>query len=246
MNDHERWNLPPPGLKLKNNEVHVWKTSLEPLTEDIEHLQRILSDEECERAKRFYFEKDRRRWVVAHAYLRIVLGRYLDMHPDQLRFITNEYGKPSLLYPPSGARLHFNLSHSGELALYAFAYDRQVGIDIEYMRADLNLSELVTHHFSAYERSAFSALPQTLQTEAFYLCWARKEAYIKARGKGLAIPLDQFDVSLVPGEPAALLHSREEPEINKRWVLHALSPQVRYAAALVVEGFDCQLRCWQL
>lgn len=246
MTDNNLWNVPPPDLILEKNKVHVWRVSLEVLKSDFEHLQRILADEELERANRFYFEKERRHWVIAHAFLRMLLGRYLDIDPSKLRFITNDYGKPSLMYPPSGIRLHFNLSHSGELALYAFAYDRQVGIDVEYMRTDVDYSELATYHFSAHERAVFGALPETLQKEAFFLCWSRKEAYIKARGKGLSIPLDQFDVSLTPYEPAALLDSREEPGVTEHWVLHALTPGVRYAGALVVEGSGWQLCCWQL
>lgn len=246
MSGNDPWNVPPPDLLLKKNEVHVWRVSLDIQSGDFEHLQRFLVDEELERANRFYFEKERRRWVAARALLRILLGRYLDVDPDKLRFLTNGYGKPLLIYPSSGARLHFNLSHSRELALYAFAYDRQIGIDVEYMRADVDYSELATYHFSAHERAVLSALPETLQKEAFFLCWSRKEAYIKARGKGLSIPLDQFDVSLVPGEPAALLDSREEPGANERWVLHALTPGIGYAGALVVAGSGWQLCCWQL
>lgn len=240
------WNVPPSDLMLKKNEVHVWRVSLEVLKSDFEHLQHILADEEFERANRFYFEKERRHWVVAHAFLRILLGRYLDIDPTKLRFITNDYGKPLLIYPPSSTHLHFNLSHSGELALYAFAYGRQVGIDVEYMRADVDYSELATFHFSAHERAVLGTLPETLQKEAFFLCWSRKEAYIKARGKGLSIPLDQFDVSLAPGETAALLDSREEPGRKEHWVLHALTPGVRYTGALVAEGSGWQLCCWQL
>lgn len=241
--DRGYWRVPPASLQLQEDEVHVWRVSLKDLPGEPFHT--ILVDDELERARRFYFEKDRRRWIKAHVVLRLLLGKYLAVHPRELRFTTNTYGKPALEYPPTGTRFHFNLSHSGELALYAFAYDRHVGVDVEFMRAGIEYHELATHSFSGPECTALRALPASLQEEAFFLCWSRKEAYIKARGMGLSLPLEQFDVSLRPGEPAALLASREDPQATRRWSMRALEPGDRYAGALVVEGFDWQLQCWQ-
>lgn len=246
MSDHDRfWHVPPEQLLLAENEIHVWRASLEVSPGELEQLQRLLVDEEIGRARRFYFEKDRRHWIVARALLRTLLGRYLKSDPRGLIFTINDYGKPSLVSPEVGRRLHFNLSHSGELALYAFAYEREVGVDVEYRRAGIDYRELATRYFSARECAALQALPVEHQEEAFFLGWSRKEAYIKARGKGLALPLDQFDVSLIPGERAALLGSREEPRATERWLLHALVPGVCYAGALAVEGSGWQLCCWQ-
>lgn len=241
----QSWNIPPTDLKLAENEVHVWRVSLEVPGHEIESLKKILVPEEIERANKFYFEKDRRHWTVAHAALRSMLGQYLNVNPRDILFTTNDYGKPSIVYPPAGTHLYFNLSHSGGLALYAFAYGRQVGVDVEYMRAGIEYNELATHSFSAQECAALYALPADVQEEAFFLCWSRKEAYIKARGKGLSLPLDQFDVSLAPDKPAALLASREEPHATEHWSLHALAPGNRYAGALVVEYFNWKLFCWQ-
>lgn len=239
------WKTSPTDLSLAENEVHVWRVDLEVPVQDIEPPQGVLTDEEIERARKFYFEKDRHHWTVAHIALRRLLGQYLHVHPHSLRFTTNEYGKPAIAYPSAGTRLHFNISHSGGLALCAFAYDRHIGVDVEYMRASIEYNELATYSFSAHECATLQALPAASQEEAFFLCWSRKEAYIKARGKGLSLPLDQFDVSLIPSEPAALLDSREDPQATKHWSLHALLPGERYAGALVVEGFDWQLSCWQ-
>lgn len=239
------WKIPPTDLKLAENEIHVWRVVLDVPLSEITSLQNVLVSEEIERARKFYFEKDRHHWTVAHAALRILLGHYLQSHPLELRFVTNDYGKPAIAYPATGKRLYFNLSHSGGLALYAFAYDRQVGVDVEYMRSGIEYRELAVHSFSAAECAALHALPVALQEEAFFLCWSRKEAYIKARGKGLSLPLAQFDVSLAPDKPAALLDSREEPQATERWSMHALEPGERYAGALVVERFGWQLSCWQ-
>jgi 4'-phosphopantetheinyl transferase len=245
QNYHQLWRTPSDNWQLAENEVHIWRTSLNVPLASVESLQEVLVDEEIARARRFYFAKDRQHWIVARATLRTLLGHYLNVAPRKLCFACNEYGKPALLSPVAGQRLHFNLSHSGDLALYAFAYDREVGVDVEQMRANVDYVELATHFFSAYECVALRALPVECQEEAFFLCWSRKEAYIKARGKGLSLPLDQFDVSLAPNEPARLLGSREEPGASERWSLSALFPGAGYAGALVVEGADWQLSCWQ-
>ncbi|HEY3993953.1 MAG TPA: 4'-phosphopantetheinyl transferase superfamily protein [Ktedonobacteraceae bacterium] len=239
------WLVSPGALSLADNAVAVWRASLEVSPEHFDALQALLIDEEAERARRFYFQRDRHHWTVARATLRLLLGRYLGIEPRGLRFASNEYGKPSLLLPDAGPRFHFNLSHSGDLALYAFARDREVGVDIEQMRSPIEYEDLAAHFFSARECAELRLLPAERREEAFFLCWSRKEAYIKARGKGLSLPLDQFDVSLSPDEPARLLGSREEPRATERWSLVALQPGAGYAGALVVEGFGWRLDCWQ-
>jgi 4'-phosphopantetheinyl transferase len=244
-NSDHHWNIPSDNLTLTENEVHVWRASLEAPLDILYYLQHVLSPEEVDRARQFYFEKDRRYWTVAHGVLRMLLAHYLDIDPREIRFVTDNYGKPSIVYPSLGTRLHFNLSHSGSLALYAFTYDRHVGIDVEQMRANIDCEELAKYHFSPYECAVLKRLPAVVKEEAFFLCWSRKEAYIKARGKGLSIPLDQFDVALTPGEPAALIASREDPQATACWSLHALAPGTGYAGALVVEGTSCRLSCWQ-
>src|SRR2546421_12567871 len=244
-NSLQSWNMSPAHVQLDLNEVHVWKASLEVSHNAVNHFKDVLSADECDRAKRFHFEKDRRHWIVAHGILRFLLGRYLDVEATELQFVTNDYGKPSLVQPPHEARLHFNLSHSGEIALYAFAYGRQLGIDVEHMRGSLDYEEVATHYFSSYECAVLRALPASLREEAFYRCWTRKEAYIKARGMGLSQPLDKFDVSLTPSEPAALLADRHDPEAPGRWSLDTLAPEDRYAAALAVEGGGWQLTLWE-
>jgi 4'-phosphopantetheinyl transferase len=245
MSEKQSWNMSPAHVQLDINEVHVWKASLEAPHNDVNHFMRVLSADECDRARRFHFEKDRRHWIVAHGILRLLLGRYLDVEANELQFAINDYGKPALVQPSRKSRLHFNLSHSGEIALYAFAYDRQVGIDVEHMRGSLDYEEVATHYFSSYECSVLRALPDSLREKAFYTCWARKEAYIKARGTGLSQPLDEFDVSLTPSEPAALLADRHDPEAPGRWSLCTLAPGDRYAGALAVEGSGWQLTCWE-
>jgi 4'-phosphopantetheinyl transferase len=246
MNDlMQSWNISSGHLPLAIHEVHVWRASLEVPLNVVNHLKCVLSPDECDRARRFYFEKERRHWIVAHGVLRLLLGQYLDAEANELQFVINEFGKPALAQHPQEAHLHFNLAHSGEIALYAFAYDRQVGIDIEYMRKLVDYGEVAAHFFSSYECAVLRALPDSLREEAFFRCWTRKEAYIKARGTGLSQRLDEFDVSLAPSEPAALLADRSDPQAPEQWSLCTLAPGNSYAGALAVEGTVWQLSLWE-
>ncbi len=241
----QQWNIPPPNIVLQDNEVHVWRASLNALYADIEALKQLLTDEEVARAERFYFEKGRHGYIVTHGILRILLGRYLDVDPRQLRFGTNSYGKPSVENPARGTQLHFNLSHTHELVVFAFTYLGEVGIDIEYMRTNVEYETLAKHFFSPLENAVLHNLPEDMKQEAFFNCWTRKEAYIKARGMGLSLPLDLFDVSLKPGEPAALLGSRENGQEVARWTFQAMMMPPDYAGALAVEGHGWHAHYWQ-
>jgi 4'-phosphopantetheinyl transferase len=147
--------------------------------------------------------------------------------------------------PPGQEPIHFNLSHSHRLALLAVARDREVGVDIEYLRVDVATEPLAEHFFSPQEVAALRALPDGLQAEAFFAAWTRKEAYIKARGRGLTSPLDQFAVSLSPGEPAKLLWVQGDDQEASRWSLRRLDPGPGYAGALAAESDDWALAFWQ-
>jgi 4'-phosphopantetheinyl transferase len=210
-------------------------------------LQHILSPEESERAHNFHFDHHRERYIVAHLATRLILGRYLGRSPERLRFHSNAYGKPALLMEEGdgGEPLRFNLSHSADLALLAVGRGREIGVDIECIKADFAYHELAERFFSERETATLRALPPDLQSQAFFNCWTRKEAYIKARGKGLSLALSGFDVSLAPGERAALLSVRDEPEEALRWSLQELPSCPGYAAALVVEGHDWRLSFWR-
>ncbi len=241
----QEWNPPPADFKLLEREVHVWQISLQQPESTIHYLEKILVKDEVMGAERFVFDKDRNHFIVARGFLRILLGRYLGKKPNQLQFSCNAYGKPFLLQPSQKTILQFNLSHSHNLALYAFTYVGRVGIDVEYMRSDIEYEQLAKHYFSSAENSALQALPPTAKQQAFYNCWTRKEAYIKARGIGLSFPLALFDVSLNPSEPAALLDSREDSQETTRWSLQTLNPSPGYAATLTVEGNGWFLCCWE-
>jgi 4'-phosphopantetheinyl transferase len=242
--DHD-WHLPPPDLALPSEEVHVWQASLNQPPERVRELGQTLSHDEMMRAERFRFERDRRRFIVGRGVLRAILFRYLGIEPEFVQFRYGSRGKPYLAEKVSSCGLRFSLAHSHELALYAFTRDREVGVDLEYVRPMPDAAQIAARFFSAREHAVFCALPKGQKLEAFYSCWTRKEAYLKATGEGLARPLDQFDVSLVPGDPAGLLRVQGDSQEIARWSLQALAPGTGYVAAIAVEGHGWCLACWQ-
>jgi len=242
----QTWLNPPTDTPLADGEVHLWRASLKQTPDTLRQLHATLSADESGKAARYHFRKDRDHYIAARGLLRRLLGLYLARSPQSLRFTYGAYGKPALDGLPGAEDLRFNVSHSHELALYAFARGRDVGVDIEHMRADFAGDDIAARFFSAHEVSMLRTLPTPQRTRAFFNCWTRKEAYIKARGEGLSHPLDQFDVSLIPGEPAALLGTRGDPQELTRWSLHALDAGEGYAAAVVVQGTDYTMRLWQL
>lgn len=230
------WRLPPETLILGSDEVHIWRATLDQPISQIESFRHTLAADEQARAERFYFQRDRERFIVARGVLRALLGFYLLSAPECLSFCYSSQGKPALAGESGGDTVRFNLSHSHGVALYAVTRGREVGIDFERIRFDLEVEQIAERFFSRREIATLRTLPIDLRTYAFFLCWTRKEAYIKARGEGLSLPLDQFDVSLVPGEPAALLSTHPDPHEALRWSLQELSPTPGYVAALAVEG----------
>ena len=240
----QTWVTPPENPSLTENEAHVWLASLEQPESVMRQLKQTLSSEELFRAGKFHFDKDRHHFMVARGVLRTLLSRYLQMQPARLQFAYNANGKPSLDMPLHEKTLHFNLSHSHNQALLVFSYAGSVGVDIEYMRPDVAFEQVARVSFSPREQALLLALPLEERQSAFYACWTCKEAYIKGRGTGLSLEPNLFDVAFLPGEPAALLASREDPREPAHWTLQALEPGAGYAGALAVEGHGWNLRCY--
>lgn len=240
------WRSPPADLRLTDDQIHVWQASLLLSDDHLARLRSTLAADEQARAGRFHFTRDRDRYVAARGTLRTILGRYLGLLPQQVSFDYTPHGKPLLRQglTPEGAGLSFNLSHSHDLALYVVARRRRVGVDVEFIRPELTDEPIAERFFSPREVIALRALPLAEQPPAFFRCWTRKEAFVKARGEGLSLPLDRFDVSLAPGEPAVLLATQDDPAEAQRWQLQALAPQTGYMAALAVEGRDWQAYGW--
>ena len=231
-------------LALPEEEVQLWRLDLETLRPEESRWQEVLSADELKRAARFHFSQDRQRFIAARAWLRMILAGYLATEPPALTFVYSKKEKPSLAPEHAGSGVMFNLSHSGEVALLAFARGRDVGVDVEHVRSDFDLEAIARRFFSAHEQKELSALAPEDRAEAFFRCWTRKEAYIKATGDGLSLPLSQFDVSIVPGETNALLATRPDAGEAARWLLRGVPAGAGYVAALCVEGRDWKLRDW--
>jgi 4'-phosphopantetheinyl transferase len=239
------WSNPPPELALRAGEVHLWRVRLDLPPDIVAAMEPVLSEAEREKAARFHFQQDRERYTTSKACQRSVLGGYLGLEPMSLIFALNAFGKPSLGGETAGGDLHFNLSHTRGLGMLAVARGGELGVDVEQVRdreVDLGIAR---RFFSPQEVAALEGLPAALQNVAFYTCWTRKEAYIKARGEGLSIPLDQFSVSLAPGRPPALVSHETDPEETRRWDLYNLNLGPGYAGALAVRARSWIFRQFQ-
>ena len=228
-------------MSLEESEIHVWRAELDAPAWVQERLRRYLSSDELARAAKFLFEPHRRRFVAARGILRDVLARYLGCIPAALQFRYGPHGKPEV--DSAGLDLRFNLSHAGDVALVAVARGREVGIDVERIRPEAATDAIARRFFSPREVEALAALTPAERLEAFFRCWTRKEAYIKARGEGLRIPLSSFDVSI--GREPALLAMRGAPEEGARWTLAGLQPGPGYVGALAYEGDAPALTFWE-
>jgi len=234
------WSHHPDDWELQPHQVDIWRVLLDLSRDPIKSVESVLSADETQRAGRFHFAQDRNRFILSHGYLRAILARYLHCRPDQLEFSPNEYGKPAL----ADSNLEFNLSHSGVFALLAVSRIHKVGIDVEQVRQDVETETLARRFFSERENSDLMKTPPEQRIAAFYRCWTLKEAYIKAHGLGLSLPLDGFDVSFSRSEQAILKATRPDPNEASRWTLSSLEIDPRYAGAVAVENNNPEFRYW--
>jgi 4'-phosphopantetheinyl transferase len=227
---------------LAPNEVKLCRVDLDAICHEETRWEKLLSADERQRASRFRFPRDRQHFIAARAMLRTFLGNYLSADPAAVSFSYSEKGKPRLSQNHAVSGLSFNLSHSGGVALYAFSLHRDLGVDVEHIRRDFEVNGIARRFFSVYEQKQLAELPAADKPEAFFRCWSRKEAYIKATGDGLSLPLSQFDVSLNPGNTDALVTTRSDATEAARWRLTDVAAGTGYAAALCVRGRDWKLR----
>jgi len=231
------------SLPLSEDEVQLWRIDLDAIRDDESRWHGLLSHDESTRASRFHFSRDRQYFVASRAVLRTILASYLATDPRGLIFSYSNKEKPSLA-PQAGADITFNVSHSGGIALFAFSRGREVGVDVEHVRRDFDVEAIANRFFSAHEQAQLAALPAEERVDAFFRCWTRKEAYIKATGDGLSLPLSQFDVSLEPGERDGLRATRPDDSEAGRWLLREVPGGSGFIAALCVRGRDWRLKPW--
>ncbi len=231
-------------LTLAAEDVHLWRVDLEATAGEEAQWSAILSPDELSRATRFHFQIHRQYFTASRALLRQVLAGYLASDPTEISFVYSPKDKPALGGAHADSGLAFNVSHSGDVALFAITRNRQIGVDVEHIRNDFDTAAIAGRFFSPVEQKQLAALPLEQRHEAFFLCWTRKEAYIKATGEGLSLPLRQFDVSLAPHDQNALLATRPDLLESKRWSLRDVTVKPSYAAALCVSGTGWNLSDW--
>ncbi len=236
----------PPLMALPPDEVHVWIVEPERIEDPrlLEAYLGLLSPEEREKQRRFHFERHRRQYLVSHALVRLALSRYAPVRPEAWSFATNPYGCPRV--EGEGQGLRFNLSHTDGMAMVAVANHVDVGVDVEDTMRSGETVGIADRFFAPSEVAALRALEVARQRERFFEYWTLKEAYIKARGMGLSIPLEQFAFELQPGQPPRISFDPRLVDEPEGWKFVQLRPSARHQAALAVRrprSLALKVRC---
>jgi 4'-phosphopantetheinyl transferase len=226
---------------LLKDDIHVWKVWLNFFNLELKNFWELLSSDEKTRAERFKFDIHRERFIASRGILRTLLGKYLQIQPQEINFRYTAHGKP---YLDHNTDLFFNASDSQNLAIYALTLNREIGVDVEYMKK-IDYLGIAERFFSPNEFQVLKNLPEDQKKQAFFNCWTRKEAFIKAIGEGLSFPLSDFNVSLVPGEAAMLIDIRGDKKAAQAWTMQSLDLADDYSVALVAEGKINNLLCFQ-
>ncbi len=240
-NWHSETRLSP----LVDDEVHIWLANLELEIYALPKFLRNLSLAERSRAQRLRFDHDRRRYVIAKGLLRRLLGDYLEMEPNEVQFTAGPSGKPGLserLQNEHGV-LHFNQAHSGHLGIYAFCRNRRVGVDIEEVRPFPDMDQIASLLFSTQEMAVFQSLSTKERQRAFFSAWTHKEAFVKALGKGLTLPLNHFEMSRAHGSLSRIVQNHDHSAKSLEWFVKDIPVSTQFSAAVCVEGEGWQLRC---
>jgi 4'-phosphopantetheinyl transferase len=228
-------------MLITHSQVHVWQASLDRSPYAIEQLAPLLAADEQQRAARFRFEKDRRKFIVARGLLRSILARYLDLPPDEIQFAYSQRGKPELANGYARGKLEFNVSHSHEMALYGIALDRPIGVDLEYVRP-IDAVALSQRFFSPSEAATIASLTGADQHRCFFRGWTQKEAYLKATGDGLG-GLESVEVAIV--EPMGLVKIDGDRQRAAEWCAQEIRVNADcdtdYIAALVTKGMQPEI-----
>ena len=239
-----KWHHAVPGRMSSSNEVHVWRLLLNEHYSQVESLKEFLSEDELLRSGKFHFEKDQNSFIIARGILRMILGGYLGMKPNELSFEYTSSGKPVLVHNNGDDKISFNLSHSTDVVLYAVTLNRNVGIDVESIRDTVDVVQIANRFFSASEIQSLDCIPEKQRPEKFFQYWTRKEAFLKATGEGVSFPMEQCNVSLVNGNFLSPIELYGENSENSRWYVRDLFPGDGYVAAIAIEGNDSDVSCW--
>jgi 4'-phosphopantetheinyl transferase len=229
------------SFELSERDIHVWTLRIGASGAVAAKFEPALAVDEKDRAARLHFDHLRQSFVITRGVLRGLLGCYLRLHPARIRFKYGSKGKPTLA---SGGNIEFNATHSGGRAMFAFTMGCQIGVDLELMRPLAETQQIADRFFCPEEAAEIRSLPPSEREHAFFRCWTRKEAYIKAIGDGLSAPLDDFRVTLHPNEPARFVYIATDAA--RTWTLHDLSAAPDYAAALAYRDRERSLSAFPI
>jgi len=232
-----------PAKMISSNEVHIWSLFFNAADGYTETLQSNLSVDESERAAKFHFEKDRRRFIIARGALRTILGYYLGKKPNAIIFNYTSFGKP-MIADNQNNNINFNISHSDDLALYAITLNRKIGIDVERIKNDIHVLQIANKFFSPKEIAALESADKKNQHKIFFQLWTRKEALVKGLGESLSFPLEQINVSSIIGNSLSPILLPCNYKENLNWYVQDLYPKEGYTAAIAAENNNCNILCW--
>ncbi len=239
------WNYPPADLQLSDRHVDVWRISTALEAGQIAALDSVLSPQQRARAQRMRVAEKRKQYIIAQGLTRVLLGKLLAADPAALEFDRGPKGKPYLGGEFGDSGVQFNMTHTSHMALIAITLSREVGIDVERIRDNLQWEKLARRYFSPLEYSGYCRLPESERLRSFFVCWTRKEAVLKAIGTGLGGGLASFDITVDPDAAPALVANRWQGRFHGHWTLHPLHPGADYVATLVAERDDFEVRCWE-
>lgn len=223
-----------PLLHLPDDDLQIWQVSLESTDATVARLTQLLSLDEQDRARRFHFERDRRRYIVARGTLRKLLGSYLDCAPSIIRFNYAAQGKPALATQPPERQLYFNVSHSQESALFAFVWNREIGVDIEAIRSEVEIESIFPSISSSEEQASWKTVPAAAKRAAFFSLWSRKEALVKAIGQGIGYPLQEVTVGFSLHLPQQIRLAHTLNAQSQAWQIWELPVESNFRAALAI------------
>jgi 4'-phosphopantetheinyl transferase len=239
--DKVDWLKPTDDAFMLNKNAHIWLIRYDRAEGLLKESENILSDEEKQRARRFHFKIDRERFSITRSLLKKILGKIISIPAQEIQFNFNKHGKPVLTEPFQ--KIQFNVSHSGNLGMIAIS-DTPIGVDVEQFRKEMTTADIAKRFFSKVEVEEFLKLNEDEKLQGFFNCWTRKEAFIKAIGKGLSLPLNTFDVTLRPTEPARLLAVRYKNEVANDWTLTNIKVENGYAAAFIIKAKSFLKNYW--
>jgi 4'-phosphopantetheinyl transferase len=239
------WDEPPLKPHLFEKDVHIWRAGIDLPIESVMKFNEFLSHDEKIRAEHFRFEHDRNRFIASRGILRQILASYMGIKPGEIRFSYEKNGKPNLHEETHKSGIRFNLSHSGELALYSFTQGHAVGVDIEYMAEISDMEQVVEQFFTAEERACFAAAPASMKRETFYWWWTRKEALGKATGVGLLEPVPGEASVRVEEQTTGIACGSGDESAAPKWSIWHVEPADKFAGTVVADGYGLGVRCWQ-